>query len=168
MLKIYAINNYIPFDYNIVGMSGKFTDYYLTEQGLTMFYDFFKSHSFAYCRSMFSNLFVRATAETLQHPEDYAYFNNFRGVSGKKVERGTKQRAMIIRKVNRCERKYEFDSIKEARQTLTIWLTMYPIEEFTLYRIRTQKGTTFKEKIPLIVEHTGGARNMGKTDWREI
>lgn len=158
----------MPFDYNIKGMAGKFTEYYLTDTGLEMVYDFFRTHTFTYCRSIFSNLCVRATEETLKHPETYAYLNNFRGVSGKKREPGTKQRALIIRKVKRCERRYEFDSIKEARQHLTIWLTMYPIEEFTLYRIRTQKGTTFKEKIPLVTEQTGGVRNMGKTDWRNI
>jgi len=158
----------MSFDYNIKGMAGKFTEYYLTEKGLNIFYEFFKTHSFNYCRSLFSNLLVRATPDHLKNPSTYPYFNNFRGTSGKKRDPGTKQRALIIRKVKRCERRYEFDSIKEARQHLTIWLTMYPIEEFTLYRIRTQKGTTFKEKIPLIVEQTGGIRNMGKTDWRNI
>lgn len=47
-----------------------------------------------------------------------------------------------------------------------IWLTVYPIEEFTLYRIRTQKGVTFKEKITLIPTRT--SNNVGKTEWRTI
>lgn len=150
-------------------MGDKFTEYYLTDEGLEMFYTFFKTHSFQYCRSLFSNLLVRATEKTLLHPEDYAYFNNFRGTSGRNTELGTKQKAMITRKVKRSTRVYHFDSIKEARQTLNIWLTLYPIEEFTLYRVRTQKGTTFKEKIPLIVDNTKSAsRNIGKTEWRDI
>ena len=63
---------------------------------------------------------------------------------------------------------YPFDSIKEARDALRIWLTQYPIEEFKLYRIREQKGTTFKEEIPLIIERkptSGSFKSRGDNLW---
>lgn len=167
MLKIYAINNNLAYTYSRNNTKGVVTEYYVTDKGLEMLYDFIKSHSLEYCRSMFSYLFVRATEEHHQHPETYAYLNNFRGTIGHKGDGyGTKQKAMIVRKVRRCERVYNFDSIKEARAQLMIWLTAYPIEEFTLYRIRTQKGVTFKEKLPLIPTKT--SHNIGKTEWRNI
>lgn len=167
MMKVYAITHNLAYTFNRANTKGVVTEYYVTDEGLEMLYDFIKSHSLEYCRSNFSFLFVRATEAHHQHPETYPYLNNFRGTSGTKSESyGTKQKAMIVREVRRCKREYHFDSIKEARAQLMIWLTVYPIEEFTLYRIRTQKGVTFKEKIPLIPTRT--SNNVGKTEWRTI
>lgn len=148
VLKIYAIENFLPYTYKLE--KGKTTTYYLTDEGLEWFYDFFRTHSFSYCRSLFSQLLIHAKEGF--DPETYPYFSNFRGTDGIHTVAGTKQQAMITRKVGRCERKYNFDTIKDARDTLRIWLTMYPIEEFKLYRIRTQKGCTFREEIPLIID----------------
>ena len=146
-LKVYAVENALPYTYKLE--KGVTTTYYLTDKGLELFYTFFQTHSFKYCRSLFSQLLINATENF--DPVTYPYFSNFRGTDGIHTEAGTKQKALVIRTVNRCQRKYYFDSIKEARQSLTLWLTMYPIEEFKLYRLRTQKGTTFKEEIPLII-----------------
>ena len=148
VLKIYATNTFQPYTYKLE--KGKATTYYLTDKGLDMFYSFFKTHSFTYCRSLFSQLLIRAEEGFV--PEEHKDFSNFRGTDGLHTEAGTKQKALIIRTVGRCKRQFPFDSIKEARDTLRIWLTKYPIEEFKLYRIREQKGTTFKEEIPLIIE----------------
>ena len=167
ILKIYAVNNRQPFTYSISKTKGQFTEYYLTDEGLEYFYEFFNSHSLAYCRSTFSNFFTQYKEDVMPDPRTYHMFNNFRGVSGKKQEAGTKQRALIVRKVKRCERKYEFDSIKQARQQLNLWLTLYPIEEFTLYRVREQKGYTVREKIPLIVTPVTDHYKAGQTDWRK-
>lgn len=148
VLKIYATNTFQHYTYKLE--KGKATTYYLTDKGLDMFYSFFKTHSFTYCRSLFSQLLIRAEEGFI--PEDHKDFSNFRGTDGLRAEAGTKQKALIIRTVGRCKRQFPFDSIKEARDTLRIWLTKYPIEEFKLYRVREQKGTTFKEEIPLIIE----------------
>lgn len=148
VLKIYAVENHTPYTYKLE--KGVATTYYLTEKGLEWFYKFFKNHSFKYCRSLFSQLLINA--EEGFDPDTYPYFSNFRGTDGIHGVAGSKQKALVIRTVKRCQRKYPFDSIKEARDALRIWLTQYPIEEFKLYRIREQKGTTFKEEIPLIIE----------------
>lgn len=148
VLKIYAIQNYMPYTYKLE--KGVNTTYYLTDKGLEWFYEFFRKHSFSHCRSLFSQLLINASEGF--EPSTYPYFSNFRGTDGIHNVAGTKQKALIIRTVKRCERKYYFDSIKEARDTLRIWLTQYPIEEFKLYRVREQKGTTFKEEIPLVIE----------------
>lgn len=153
MLKVYATETFQPYEYKLE--KGVPTTYYLTDKGLDMFYDFFRTHTFTYCRSLFSQLLINA--EEGFDPVSYPYFSNFRGTDGISPEAGTKQKALIIRTVGRCKRQYPFDSIKEARDTLRIWLTRYPIEEFKLYRIRTQKGCTFKEEIPLIVERKATA-----------
>lgn len=157
ILKIYAIECHKPFTCKLE--KGVSTTYYLTDEGLEWFYDFFRTHSFNYCRSLFSQLLIKA--EEGFDPSTYSCFSNFRGTDGIHTEAGTKQKALIIRTVGRCQRKYPFDSIKEARATLRIWLTQYPIEEFKLYRVRTQKGTTFKEEIPLIIE-----RKVRENPWR--
>ena len=153
VLKIYAIESFQPYSYKME--KGVVTPYYLTDKGLEWFYNFFRTHTLEYCKSLFSLLLVHTKEEF--DPETYPYFSNFRGTDGIKCVAGSKQKAMIIRTVGRCQRKYEFDSIKEARDTLRIWLTLYPIEEFKLYRMRvTEKKGTFKEEIPLIVERKGG------------
>ena len=153
VLKVYAIESYQPYSYKLE--PGVVTPYYLTDKGLEWFYTFFHCHTLEYCRSLFSHLL--AHAKNLDDVEHYPYFSNFRGTDGIKAVAGTKQKALIIRTVNRCQRKYEFDSIKEARDALRIWLTAYPIEQFKLYRVRvTEKKGTFKEEIPLIVDRKGG------------
>ena len=142
----------------------KLTSYYLTDLGLQWFLHFFEVHSFTYCRSQFS--FLLRSVKEEEFTTDHVVFNNFKGLSGKKTIPGTKQRALIIRKVKRCERRYEFDSIKEAREQLQLWLSYFPIEEFTLYRLRTQNGHTFKEKIPLLVDRNRYQNLGGKHDFK--
>lgn len=148
ILKMYAVENFLPYEYKLE--KGIPTTYYLTDAGLEWFYSFFNNHSFTYCRSLFSQLLIHA--EKGFDPVTYPYFSNFRGTDGIHAVAGTKQAALIIRTVGRCQRKYPFDTIKDARDTLRIWLTQYPIEQFKLYRVRTQKGCTFKEEIPLIID----------------
>lgn len=152
VLKMYSIETFQPYTYKLE--PGVASTYYLTDKGLEWFYGFFHRHSFEYCKSLFPLMLVQADKDTVM--EEYKRFNNFKGIEGIRAVAGSKQKAMIIRTVKRCKREYHFDSIKEARDTLRIWLTMYPIEEFKLYRVRTQKGCTFKEEIPLIVERKGG------------
>ena len=154
VLKVYAVECFQPYTYKLE--KGVPTTYYLTDEGLEWFYNFFRTHSFKYIRSMFSHLFIHATEDDLKNIDKYPFFSNFRGTDGYHTPAGSKQKALVIRTVKRCQRKYPFDSIKEARETLRIWLTQYPIEEFKLYRIREQKGYTFKEEIPLIIERKGG------------
>ena len=148
VLKMYAVNNHLPYTYKLE--KGIATTYYLTDKGLEMFYDFFNDHTFKYCRTLFSQILIHA--EEGFDPVTFPHFSNFRGTDGIHGVAGSKQKALVIRTVKRCQRKFPFDNIKEARDALRIWLTQYPIEEFKLYRIREQKGTTFKEEIPLIVE----------------
>lgn len=168
VLKIYAVETYQPFTFYIRNMKGVSTEYYLTDKGLQWVYDFFKDKTLDYVRSLFSQLFVRATQDTLQHIDTYPYFNNFRGTMGVYGQRGTKQRALVIRKVGRTERRYEFDTINDARDQLRYWVTLYPIEEFTLYRLRvTEKKGTFKEKIPLFPKRAPN-RYRGTKEWTNI
>lgn len=148
VLKIYAVETWQPYEYKL--KKGESTPYYLTDKGLEHFYEFFRKHDFKYCRSLFSQLLINA--EDGFDPVSYPYFSNFRGTDGQHTVAGTKQRALIIRTVGRCQRKYYFDTIKEARDHLRIWLTMYPIEEFKIYRVRTKDGYDFKEEITLIPE----------------
>ena len=157
VLKMYAIDNFRPYTYKLD--KGVATTYYLTDEGLDWFYDWFKERSLTFCRSLFSHLLIYADERTLKHMEDFSVLSNFRGTEGIHAVSGTKQKALIIRTVKRCKREYPFDSIKEARDALRIWLTQYPVEEFKLYRVRTQKGTTFKEEIPLIVDRTNKNNN---------
>lgn len=154
VLKIYAVKTYQPFSFRIKGLKGIPSDYYLTDYGLQYVYDFFKDKSLDYARSLFGQLFVRATQDDLQHLDTYPYFNNFRGTTGCRAKLGTKQPALLIHTVGRTQRKYEFDTLAEARANVTILLSKYPAEQFKLYRIRTnKKGYTFKEEVKLIVEN---------------
>ena len=161
VLKMYAVENYIPYSYKLE--KGVVTTYYLTDEGLEWFYEFFRNHSLSYCRSLFSQLFARAKDEDFKDLRNYKYFSNFRGTNGVHNSSGTKQKALVTRTVKRCVREYPFDSIREAREHLRIWLTQYPIEEFKIYRIREQKGTTFKEEIPLMIE-----RKPRPDAWRNL
>ena len=152
LLKVYAVETYQPYKFYIYGLQGIASEYYMTDKGIEWFYKFFKGKTLQYARSLFSNLFTHATQDDIDHPELYKGFSNFRGVKGTCVKAGSKQPALIIRTVGKAERKYEFDSIADAREQLNVWLTLYPIEEFKLYRIRTKNGYKFKEQIKLVLE----------------
>ena len=153
VLKIYAINTHIPFKMSIYGNKNVSTEYYLTDCGLEYVYSFFRDKTLKYVRSIFNYLFTNATEYNVKHPEEFSYFDNFRGTKGIKTKAGSKQPALVVHKVGNAERKYRFESIADARDQLKIWFTLYPIEDFTLYRIRTDKrGYEYKEKIKLIVE----------------
>lgn len=171
VLKIYAIKTYQPYEYcirKLKGLNNVASEYYLTDEGLQWVYDFFKDKELTYVRSIFSNLFVRATQDTLKHIDTYPYFNNFRGTMGATTPPGSKQKALVIHTVNRTERKYNFDSIIEARDFLRIMFTKYPMEDFKLYRIRvTEKKGTFKEQIKLLPERAPN-KYRGTTEWRKI
>lgn len=152
ILKIYAVTTHQPFRFYIYGMKGIPSEYYMTDYGLEWMYDFFRGKSLDYARSLFSNLFTRANQSDLDHPELYKGFSNFRGVDGSCNKAGSKQPALIIRKIGKVEHKYEFDSIYDARTQLNVWLTLYPMEQFSIYRIKTNKqGYTFKEQLKLVL-----------------
>ena len=153
VLKVYAINTCQSFSLYVYKKVNIPTEFFLTDCGLEYLYDFFRSKDLAYCRATFNYLFTHATEYNVKHPEEFSYFDNFRGTKGIKTRAGSKQPALIVRKVGNAERKYNFNSIAEARDQLKIWLTVYPIEQFTLYRIRTNKnGYKFKDKLKLIIE----------------
>lgn len=163
--KCYAMFFNIPYLFDITDVGGQFTDCYMTDYGLNWFYNFLRSKDIPYLKTIFPHLFIRIPADTTHL--DYAtcsVFNNFRGVTGVKRRAGTLQRAMVERRVKRCTRKYEFDSIAEARQQLMLWLRYYPAEEFTLYRVREQKGYTIREQIPLVVDNSKRGRHADRKD----
>ena len=150
VIKIYAINNNLPYRLKIRNCKGIATKYYLTDKGLQYVYNFFKSKSLDYVRHIFIYLFTHATEDDLKHLETYSYFENFRGTKGVK-DTVSKEPAVVIRKVGRVERVYKFNSIREARLQLNTWLTLYPIEQFKLYRIRTDsRGYKYKSKMDIL------------------
>jgi len=150
VMKMYAVNTNQPFTMSIYGKKGVSTEYYLTDYGLEYVYDFFKGKDLTYAKALFNYLFTHSKEDTLDHLDTYSFFDNFRGTRGTKSRRGSKQPALIIRTVGRAEKRYEFNSIAEARDQLRLWVALYPIEQFTLYRIKTdKKGYKYKERIKL-------------------
>ena len=160
ILKVYAINNNIPFRLYIYKCAGIATEYYLTDYGLEYIYSFFRSKSLDYVRSIFGFLFTYGTEENLKHPETYSFFNNFRGTTGVRNKLGSKTPAMVVHTVNKAKRIYNFNSIAEARAQLKIWFTQYPVDQFEIYRLRFDKhGCKYKEKIKLIVTQNTNLNN---------
>lgn len=153
----------LPYTLDGDNCKGEYTDCYMTDDGLNWFYNFLRSKSLPFLRETFPSTFSRLSKD-IKHVdfETYDGLNNFRGTKGITRKVGTLQRALIERRVKRCVRKYEFDTIAEARRQLMLWLRYYPAEEFTLYRVRVQRGYTVKEKIPLVVDNGNRRLNFDR------
>lgn len=158
--KICAVINNEPFEFNLRKLDRSASVYYLTDEGLNLLYDFTKAHDLTYMRSLLSILFIRATEYDIQHPETFSFYSNFRGTTGARRQSGILQKALIVRQVGKVERKYYYDSIKEAREQLKVWLRYYPIEQFTLYRVRPKYG---REKIKLLTENKNNLENYNRS-----
>jgi hypothetical protein len=158
VLKAYAIEAKLPYTLNNQKFD-ELSDYklYLTDAGLEWLFNVFKQHSLPFLRSAFQFVFSNATEADIQNPE-YVGYNNFRGITGDRPKAGTKQKAVLVRKVGRTLREYKFDSIREARREFLYLSRFYPVEQFKLYRIKknTKKGKVsyYRDEIPLILKES--------------
>lgn len=128
-------------------------DAYLTPYGFDWLLGVFSTYSLDYLRSAFTFLFSKATEDDISNP-DYAWYRNFRGLSGKVQPAGSKQRAVLVFVRKRYKREQEFESLYDARQYIKTLSKLQSLEGYTLYRIRknTKKGkvTYYREKVALI------------------
>lgn len=157
VLKAYAITARQPYKIDNQNLD-ELRDYtlYLTEAGYEWLLDVFGQFSLAFLRSAFQFVFSNATEADLKKPEKYAGYRNFKGTIGDRPKAGTKQKAVLVRRVGRVDRRTEFDSILKAREEFFNLSRYFPAEQFKLYRVRkqTKKGRVYyyEEEIPLILE----------------
>lgn len=173
VLKAYAITAHLP--YGIDNRSFHILDdykLYLTDDGLEWLIQTFKQFSFPYLRSTFQFVFSGATKDDIDNVNYFGY-GNFRGITGEKPKAGTKQKAILVRsygKNGKIKKEFPFDTIREARQAVLELTRFYPMEQFKLFRIRTQKKNgkeyTFRSEIPLILEKSKRGLNstFGRVD----
>lgn len=150
VLKVYAVETFQPYTYK--SEKGVATTYYLTDEGLDWLYSFFAKHSLEYCRSLFSHLFIYADEDTLKNLAEYPVFSNFRGTNGVRHPLGVVRKAVIVHRVKRCNREYHYENITEARKALRTMLTLYPIEDLSLYSISVIKGREYRNKLNVVIE----------------
>lgn len=128
---------------------------YLTDDGLDWLLEEFQKHSLRFLRRTYKFVFINATAKDVTD-RNYIGYRNFCGLVGDRPQAGTKQAAVLVRTVGPHVREYPFDTLKEARKELMNLSRFYPLEQFTLYRIRknTKKGKVlyYRAKVPLLVE----------------
>lgn len=160
VLKAYAIAMHLPYTINNqrYDLMEGYT-YYLTEGGYEWLMNFFQQYSLPYLRSTFHFLFANATKVDIDNPEQYQAYNNFRGTVGERPKAGTKQKAVLVRTYKNMKKEYHFDTIAEARQELLMLTRYFPLNEFTLYRVRKNtraEGVTYyRSEIPLLIEKSG-------------
>jgi len=149
VLKTYATTSGIPYDLN----NNKLQEiahhtYYLTDEGLTWFYNVLSSWSFPFVRSMFPILFAKATESDLKALDKYYGLANFRGTVGQRPKAGSKQEAMLVRMNGKRKITYKFATLHEARAELLSLSRYYPLQDFKLYR-RMTNG--YFAQVPLVV-----------------
>ena len=151
VLKSFATQVNVPYTISKAGYD-VLDDYrlYLTAGGLDWLLDFFGAHSLAYLRSIYTFVFANAAKYDVINP-NYQGYNNFLGITGDRPKAGTKQAAILMH----GKKRYNFDTLREARKEVLLLSRFYPIDEFILYRIRklTKNGkvTHYKEKVRLIL-----------------
>jgi len=168
VLKAFAIDTNRPFtihstNFDIV------TDHelYLTDGGLAWLFDFFGTHSYQYLKSVFSFVFTQASEKDITDFENYQGYSNFKGLTGVRPKAGTKQRAVLVHTFGPVNNKqtveYKFNNLNDARTEVLMLTRYYPIEEFTLYRIRklTKRGKVYyyRNEIPLFLEESKRGMN---------
>jgi len=159
VLKAYAIASYLPYELNmqhVKHMPNK--PYYLTESGFEWLIDVFSGKTLEYLRHTFGVMFAKATEADVKNPR-YEGYHNFAGIIGDRPKAGTKRKAILVRKVRRVERTWEFENLREARKELLLLLRFYPVSEFTLYRIHKQG---YRVKVPLILESNDRGAHLRK------
>lgn len=155
VLKTYAVATNRPYDvsnqkYHLLSHH----KLYLTAAGFEWACSVYKSHTLGYLRTAFPFLFSRADERSLDHPEKYVGFRNMRGEIGERPKAGSKSRAVLVRrygKDNKLVREYIYDTLHEARDAIPHILSVYPPEQFTLYRLKKVKGKEYRERVALIL-----------------
>jgi len=168
VLKAYAIATHKPFtihstNFDIVADH----ELYLTGGGLLWLFDFFENHSFEYLKSIFSFIFTNAEEKDVTDFKNYKGYQNFKGLTGVRPKAGTKQGAVLVRTYGPVTSpqtvEYNFDTLAEARKEVVSITRFFPIEEFTLYRIRkmNKNGRTYyyRRVVPLFIKETKRGRN---------
>jgi len=117
---------------------------YLTKGGFEWLLGVFKQYSLTYLRSTFGHVFINADEKDVGDLE-YLGYNNLRGLSGERPKAGTKQKAVLVHRRGRRKVEYKFNTLRAARDEIFNLSRFYPIDEFTLYRIRknTKRGTVY-------------------------
>lgn len=158
VLKAYSVEAYLPYDIDARNYDILDDKLYLTDAGLKWLYSVFEKHSLAYLKRVFQFVFSKATPASLNQLDAYEGMSNFKGITGDKPKAGSKQKAILIRahgKNGAIKDVYNFNTLHEARQEVLMLTRFYPLEEFTLYRIRkqTKKGKVYhyKEEVPLVL-----------------
>lgn len=142
--KAYSLEHGLSYTLNYQQLPKLTEKYYLTPKGITWLMEHFAKYSSEFLRSVYTPYFMR---------NDKTLLNNFYGISGERPKQGSKQKAMVVHQHKRVRKEYHFDQLRHARQFIFDNAKFYPLEEFTLYRIRTRmRGKsvdTFREKLPL-------------------
>ena len=157
VLKAYAIDENLPYQLDSSACNElEYYSVYLTDAGLLWLFGVFQAHTLPYLRSMFQFVFTKATEKDLQSIENFEGMRNFKGENGVRPKAGTKQAAILVRRFSKHGKQtFHFSTIREARDELFVLLRFYPLEQFTLYRVRAQQRggriDRFKEEIPLLI-----------------
>lgn len=142
--KAYSLEHGLSYTLNYQQLPKLTEKYYLTPEGVEWLMKHFAKYSDEFLRSVYTPYFMR---------DDKALLKNFYGVSGERPKRGSKQKAMVVHQHKRVRKEYHFEQLRLARQFIFDNARFYPLEEFTLYRIRTRtvgkRVETFREKLPL-------------------
>jgi hypothetical protein len=157
VLKAYAVSTHKPYtvDKNFEVLDDH--KLYLTDGGFEWLLATFSMHSLQYLRSTFHFVFSNATEDDIDNPK-YMGYNNFRGITGDRPKAGTKQKAVLVHTQGKLVKEYRFDTLREARKELLMLSRFYPIDEFTLYRIRKNKGSTYRSEVRTVLpENKRGA-----------
>jgi len=165
VLKAYAVKTNRPYDLTSQRYDIMPKDYYLTEVGLLWLLEIFSECSVEFLKRTFPFVFIKLKDK--EHLDlSFSGYANFRGERGEKNPTGVKQKAVLVHKHKRAFKEYHYNNIKEAREALFNLSAIYPISDFTLYRVRklNKKGkeTFYREKIPTIIENSARGRGLFK------
>lgn len=159
VLKAYALECNLPLtvnstNFNVVDEH----KLYLTDGGLEWLYSVFKKKDLEFLRRVFLFVFVHASEKDLLDLDNYKGMANFKGDVGVKPVAGTKVKAVLVRsygKGGKIKKEYHFENIKEARAGLLDLTRFYPVDEFQLYKMKTdKKGYTYKDKITTVLKES--------------
>lgn len=154
--KLHAMSLYQPFKYDPCSIIHKSSPYYLTDEGLEWAFTFMQSKPLSLLKSLFTGRLTHVTEEDMADLSKAKAFSNFKGLTGVPVRAGSKQKAVLVRRVKRCDREYYFDSLAEARDAVRMLLRKYPIEEFTLYKmhrsVKNGKEYFSRVKVDLVLD----------------
>jgi hypothetical protein len=154
VVKAYAIESHLPFEADADLLEAfKLERLYITAEGWEWLFTFFQTKAFHYLQLHFKSVFNLMKAEDVSDRNAIGY-GAFLGRKRVFNKSGTGQRACVTHQKGNFKKRYEYDTLREAREAIFMLSRFYPISDFKLYRYAKTHNGYYPREVPIFKKGT--------------